>query len=110
MGAYVDTDLQSLIELKNSLINFQEKTEMMRMFTRAGLDEFEQEICSRRRSDDVQESAEDDFGQLWNRYLNCRECFESQIDRLLQNEIVCTAGGRNLYTMISALEEYLKMS
>ena len=30
MGTYVDTDLQSLVELKHSLVSFQEKTEMMR--------------------------------------------------------------------------------
>lgn len=109
MGAYVDTDLQSLVELKSSLVSFQEKTEMMRMFIRAELDEFEQEIYSRKKHDDSQKHTEADFGQLWRRYLNCREQFESQVERLLQNEIVCTAGGRNLYTMIAALEEYLKM-
>lgn len=109
MGAYVDTDLQSLVELKNSLVSFQEKTEMMRALTRADLDEFEQEIWSRKKTDDSEECSEEVFRQLWNRYINCREEFELRVDRLLQNEMVSTAGGRNLYTMIAALEEYLKM-
>ena len=109
MGTYVDTDLQSLVELMHSLVSFQEKTEMMRVLTRAGLDEFEQEILSRKETDNSEECAKEDFCQLWNRYINCREEFESRVDRLLQNEIVSTVDGRNLYTMIAALEEYLKM-
>lgn len=108
MENYVDTDIESLIRLQKKLEIFSEQTETMKLFMNAELDEFEEKV-KRRYMEQKNDENSDDFNILWNRYLNCRDNFQSDVDRLLKSEIVNSEGRRNLCTLISVLEEYLNM-
>lgn len=107
MEGYVDTDTEALRTLQKKLDVFREQTEIMRMLSAEEMDEFEMII--HRYRENQNEPDDGQFEGLWRRYENCRDIFESGIDRLMQNEIVNGEGRRNIYTLINVLEEYLKL-
>lgn len=110
MSRFVDTNVEPLVSLKNSLETFRDQTECMRMLTEAELNKFEQKVISyiaRMEANEEWQMDSEQFYALWNRYQSDRQIFEAHIDCLLRHEMVQSGGNRNLYTLISVLEEYL---
>lgn len=106
MSTHVDTDVESLKDLQKHLYDFYHRTETLYMRTVVELDEFEATV--KRALDNIEENSRKDFHILWNRYINSKDCFQSNINRLLHNDIINEEGRRNIFTLVAILEEYLK--